>query len=161
MSLYTISKNVRKVNNFVNSLYEADSQHPLLPRPLPWMAKESPLLFWRRHPGQPSPRVRPQTRHRCSYSHLPPPPPPSPFWSPSICKRAHYHHGLIGRELWNHYIGLPAEKRIKPTQLSQFWHIFIIKVSRNCDLPSRNEIFLTNQFSILLKIEQKVAVRLG
>ena len=35
---------------------------------------------------------------------------------------------------------------IKPTQ---FWHIFILKVSRNCDLPLRNEIFLTNQFSIL------------
>ena len=53
-----------------------------------------------------------------------------------IASGAHYRHGLIGREFWNHYI--PAEKRIKPTQ--------IIKVSRNCDLPSRNEIFLTNQF---------------
>ena len=34
-----------------------------------------------------------------------------------------------------------AEKHIKPTQ---FWHIFIIKVSRNCDLASWNELFLTN-----------------
>ena len=34
-------------------------------------------------------------------------------------------------------------------------HIFIIKASRKCDLPSRNEIFMTNQFWI---IEQKVAV---
>ena len=38
------------------------------------------------------------------------------------------------------------KKRIKPTK---FWHILIIKVARNCDLPSRNKIFLTNQFSIL------------
>ena len=64
--------------------------------------------------------------------------------APPSASGAHHRHGLIGRKLWNHYI--PAEKRIKPTQ---FWHIFIIKVSRNCDLPSRNEIFLTNQFSIL------------
>ena len=60
--------------------------------------------------------------------------------APPSASGAHYRHGLIGCELWNHYI--PAEKLIKPTQ---FWHISIIKVSLNCDLPSRNEIFLTNQ----------------
>ena len=68
----------------------------------------------------------------------------SPFWSPPSASGAHDRHGLIGRELWNHYIS--AEKCIKSTQ---FWHIFIIKVSRNCDLASWNERFLTNQFSIL------------
>ena len=58
-------------------------------------------------------------------------------------------------------ISLPTNANHLP--MTQFWHIFIIKVSRNCDLASRNEIFLTNQFLILencAKIVQKVAVRL-
>ena len=58
----------------------------------------------------------------------------------------HYQLELIGRALLNHYKS--AEKRIL-VNLSKFWHIFIIKVSKNYDLPSRNEILLTNQFSIL------------
>ena len=55
--------------------------------------------------------------------------------APPSASGPHYHHGLIGHALWNHYIY--AEKRIKPTQ---FWHIFILKILRNCDLPSQNEI---------------------
>ena len=36
-------------------------------------------------------------------------------------------------------------------------HILIIKVSRNCDLPSRNEIMFTNEFTIpVLKLSQKL-----